>query len=240
MPIRTQHEFDGKLPAAVLYLDDLRRIVETMQEFVPPDYMARAQRSLLASDNTPQAQQELLRSMLHLKVRNTACDTIEELQQLGHTLHELQIKLGPYTLSLDKDRSELSGWGRNEELHGRLLPIFNSRKRLVQWMWGSSRNLYAVLGVLTGALMMSLLVASLVLFRLHHQVIGLAALVLAVCLFISGPKNLPHATIHLWRSHEATPQAVRWMPSRQTIVADIVKVLAGGVVGWLLAYFTKR
>lgn len=230
MAIVTKHRFDGKLPPAALYLDDVEQIFQILKNKTPDLYRPR-------QDSAGQPI-ELPEAAFKFTVGDTDCDTIEELPRLGHSTHELRIKTGWCDLNLNTSsatwRSHFDNTER--EVYGLLLPIFKARRHPVPMLRGVS-PLYLIL---QGAVIALLWLGGLVMLYRHHWIIGAAMIGANITLFLSVNKfTLPYSTVHFWRKHEAVPESLRWWPRRQELVRILITAVVSGIVGWLIGRLGK-
>ena len=230
MAIVTKHDFDGKLPSAALYLDDVEQILQILKNKTPDLYKPR-------QDSFGEAV-ELPGAAFKFTVGDTDCDTIEELRQIGYSTHELRIKTGWCDLDLSRNnatwRSHFNDTER--EVYGLMLPIFNARRQPVRMLRGVS-PLYLML---QGGVYALLVVGGPVMMLRRHWITGAAMTGVSIALLLSINKfSLPYSTVHFWRKHEAVPESARWLPKRQEIVRILLTAVVSGIVGWLIGRLGK-
>jgi hypothetical protein len=230
MSIVTTREFDGKLPPAWLYLDDIEQIVEILTTKTPELFRTKRDGSV----------QSLAKPDVCFKfiVGEHVCDTVEELRQLGDSTHDLRIHGGWCDLDLSRGAAEWrSVYGNlSAEVHGLLLQIFGSRHKPASIFWGTNR----VFLMLQGALDAALLTASPILYRFGHRLAGAIAAILSVGMLLSYDKlHLPYSTIYLRRKRDPLPESARWMPGRQELVRMALSAIVGVFVGWLIGRLNK-
>jgi hypothetical protein len=198
MAIVTKHDFDGRLPPAALYLDDVEQILQILKNKTPDLYKPRQDRS----GQTIQ----LPEAAFKFTVGDTECDTIEELRQLGYSNHDLDLSRNMATW-----RSHFNDTER--EVYGLMLPIFNARRRPLRMLWGVSPLFLILQGAVSGILAFG----GLMMLVRRHWITGAALFGGNIALFLSINKfSLPYSTVHFRRKHEAVPESARWLPSAKS------------------------
>jgi hypothetical protein len=192
MAIVTKHDFDGKLPPAALYLDDVEQILQILKNKTPDLYKPR-QDSVGQPVESPDA-------AFKFTVGDTDCDTVEELRQLGYSTHELRVRTGWCDLDLNRHnaiwRSRFDNTER--EVYGLMLPIFRARLHSVPLLRGVS----PIYLLLQGAVIALLAVGGPLILLRRHWITGAAMIAGNIVLFLSMNKfTLPYSTVHFRRKH---------------------------------------
>jgi hypothetical protein len=239
MAIRTKHPFKAKFPPTILYLDDIKHISDMMLE-----WCANNMGDARGRADDPQVGYKVVdRNGTHF------CDSIDDLKRIGGAVYELDIGVyGKWSPNLSLWFTPYDTYFNGEEkaerdLYGSLIPIFNNRQRRFWWRsnqlaWGSITTLL-------------LFAAVIIIFRhrIHTDDIkilakGLFAL-FGLCAWITLSVGFAtwfirpnYSTIRLRFLSDPVPAAEQWLPARQDLVRDIIKIvvsaLIGGFIGWLI------
>jgi len=239
MAIRPRYSSVSEFPAAKLYLDDIERIVEILRASVPES---------LSKPGSYGANASPAWASFRFVTDENECDSVSELREVGTVVHDLRIIGQWFDLQIKRDGAAIAAVGREgieAELRGRLLPIFEARRRRGPIAW-LSNDLFVFLLFALGVILWEILVPSwaesLVGSRaprtqgaIRVLAEGLPAL---VCLLFTamaiggvGPRlSVPSSTVVLRRAREPKPDAERWIPHRH----ELVKMTITALLGWLL------
>ncbi len=179
------------------------------------------------------------------------CDSVEDLREIGGVTHRFGVIGIWFELRMDNNAAEIHAVGRegiDQELHGRLLPIFGDRRKSAPASWFFS-GWFLFFLVCVVILAWETLVAKWTKTILHNfsttvrAVIegGLAALPFGLMLpgyNLAGAltRLLPaYSTVVLRYRRDPVPESARWMPQKH----ELVKILVGAVLGWVLGLLTS-
>jgi hypothetical protein len=132
LTIRPRYKTDNRLPSATLYLDDVERIVEILKASVPEN---------LSRPGPMGAEVYPAWASFRFIVGDDECDSVDDLREIGGVTHRFAIIGQWFELQLDNNAAKIHATGRdgiNQELHGRLLPIFDERRKKAPASWFSS------------------------------------------------------------------------------------------------------
>lgn len=209
------------LPAAKLYLEDVEEIADALRNGLPDYERERAQTSFSTS--------------------RFRCDSIEELARLPtRRVSKLEVRVGSGSVDLAKDRACYSPpWdGPNSETLGRLVQIFDRRRVFCGPLRGHMLGV-ALFTALCAAGSITLLatLASPLVTAEALGLLGPAAVLAWLAEKLLRGVGFTYSSVCLWRSHEPTPEAARWLPPGRVLVATAVIAAVtgavGAVVGWL-------
>lgn len=235
MAIITRHRFDGNLPPAALYLDDIESIVGIIQAKTPDLYHRK--------DGKP--------CNIKFHIGLVECDSTEELRQLGDHTNSLRIESDWCNLDLYHGQAKwhsYAGTDVDREVHGLLMPIFKSRQhRFTLFRNRSIPNL--MIAAFMPVLLM--LCGSIVFFDLrfsfHKLAGGVLYLLGAFGMYSLGTTisdALPsYSTIYFRKSHEPIPSSSRWIPAGRELVRLViltaVTAIVSGIIGVLIGQHSK-
>jgi hypothetical protein len=130
-------------------------------------------------------------------------------------------------------------------LYGLLLPIFQQRRK----QFAGFRQAFPFGYPLLVAAIIVLLGISLISFALRWTHImsdrEQARALLTLCSFLFlfpwvfwGDRILPYSTVSFRLSHDPTPDSQRWLPQRQELSKEVIKLgitaILSGLLGWLI------
>lgn len=242
MAIRPRYKTNNRLPSATLYLDDVERIVEILKNSVPEDISRPGPDA--ASANPRWASFRFI-------VGEDECDSVEDLREIGRVTRRFGIVGVWFELRMDGNAAEIHAVGRegiNQELRGRLLLIFEGRRKKAPASWFFN-GWFLLLLFCAVILAWEILVAKWTKPALHsfsRQVQGLIEGALAALPFglmlpgynLAGAltRLLPaYSTVVLRYRRDPVPESARWMPQKH----ELVKILVGAVLGWVLGLLTS-
>ena len=241
MTIRPRYKTNSKLPSATLYLDDVEQIVEILKSSVPEDISRPGPHGAEANPRW---------ASFRFIVGEDECDSVEDLREIGGVTHRFGIVGVWFDLQMDNNAAEIHAVGRegiDQDLYGRLLPIFGARPKRPPASWFSNGWLVFFLFCFVILAWEALVVrwAKPLLYRFSPRVgswFAAALFVLPFGLMLPG-FNLTSRLTHLLPSYstvilryrrDAVPESTRWMPQKH----ELVKIVVGTLLGWVLGLLT--